>query len=86
MESIGDLFGRLRTVLPKGRVLDERAELIQFFATKLDRTPQRIGVRLAHYSLSELYALKSSYNDRLTRNGKTTADKYWWWVTKTTKV
>lgn len=76
----------MRTVLPKGRVLDERSELITFFSKALDRSPRFIGVRLAHYSLSELYALKSSYLDRLNRNGKTTAQKFWWWMTKTTKV
>lgn len=86
MESIADLFGRLRTSLPKGRVLDERAELIKFFVEQTGKKPMQTGVRLAHYSISELYALKSAYTDRLNRNGKETADKYYWWITKTHKV
>lgn len=87
MDSFADLWGRIRTALPKGRVLDERSELIKYFSQKLERPAKFIGVRLAHYSLSDLYALKSSFNDRLQRDGKETARKYWWWVTKTkTKV
>lgn len=83
MELIADLFGKIRTALPGGKHLDERSELVKYFAQKLERSPKIIGVRLAHYTLSDLYALKSSFNDRLQRNGKDTAHKYWWWVTKT---
>jgi hypothetical protein len=86
MESIADLFGRFRTLLPKGKVLNERAELINFFVKATGRTPQRVGVRLAHYTLSDLYALKSAYSDRLARNGAAAANKYWWWCTKTTQI
>lgn len=83
MEHIADLFGRLRTALPQGKVLNERAELIQFFADAIGRPAKYIGVRLSHYSLSELYALQSAYKDRLLRDGKVTADKFWWWTTRT---
>ena len=85
MESIADLFGRFRTLLPKGKVLNERAELVKYFSEALKRPPQYIGVRLGHYTLSDLYGLKSAYSDRLVRNGKVQADKYWWYITKTTK-
>ena len=83
MESIADLFGRIRTALPGGKALDERSELVKYFSQKLERSPKIIGVRLAHYKLSDLYALKSSFNDRLKRNGREAAMKYWWWITKT---
>lgn len=86
MESIGDLFGRIRTLLPKGKVMNERAELISYFSEALKRPPQYIGVRLAHYSIDDLYGLKSAYSDRLKRNGKVQADKYWWFITKTSKI
>jgi len=71
---------------PGGKVLDERAELIKFFAEKLEREPKVVGIRLAHYTLSDLYALKSQYIDRLNRNGKEAARKHWWWQTKTQKA
>ena len=86
MQSVADLFGHLRTLLPKGKVLNERAELISYFSEALKRPPQYMGVRLAHYSISDLYGLKSAYSDRLTRNGKEKADSYFYWMTKTRKV
>lgn len=42
-----------------------------------------MGIRLAHYSIDQLYALQSAYKDRLTRSGRSTADKYFWYITKT---
>ena len=90
---IKDLFGNLRWFKPhatESRPLSERAALIRFFeqqnfthkdGTKL--TARELGVRLAHYNLYELYGLKSSYSDRLTRNGKEAARKYWWYITET---
>jgi hypothetical protein len=94
MESFSDLWGRLRSATPKGKVLNERAELVMFFESEINKRRQKngqlpskfFGYRLSHYSLSELYALKSNYSDRLRREGRETADKYWWWMTKTTKV
>lgn len=86
MESIGDLFGRMRTALPKGKVLNERAELIAYFSKQLEREARVVAVRLGHYSLSDLYALQSAFKDRLNRNGKETARKYWWAITRTGTV
>ncbi len=87
MESIADLFGRQRTALPQGKVLDERKELIKFFCQKLERDGERVGVQLGHYKdISDLYALKSAFNDRLTRDGTVAARKWFWWVTKTKAV
>lgn len=83
--SIGDLFGKIRTITPKGP-LNERADLVKYFTDKIDRPAKVIGIRLAHYSLDNLYALKSAYNDRLQRNGKVSADKYFWAITKTTTI
>lgn len=83
MKPIGDLLQR---VYSKKSSLSERGELIKYFVEQTGKKPQQIAVRLAHYTMSELYALKSAYNDRLRRNGKEAAQKYWWWQTKTTKV
>ena len=88
--SMMDLLGNFRLVKSGGIPMSERATVIHFFeqqnfthkdGTKL--TARELGVRLAHYDLSSLYALKSAYNDRLERNGKTAALKYWWYITKT---
>jgi len=81
-----DLFGRERTVLPAGRFRDERSELIDWFCAKVHRRPRQLGVRLAHYSLSQLYALKSGWEDRERRDGFVRAEKWWWWTTKTEEV
>jgi hypothetical protein len=40
-------------------------------------------MRLAHYNIDDLYALKSAYTDRLNRDGRLTARKYFYWMTKT---
>lgn len=94
MESIADIFGRMRTIFPKGKVLDERAELVKYFEGEINKSrgtrgnlsSKFFGTRLSHYSLSELYALQSGYKDRLKRDGRETADKYWWAITRTTNV
>jgi hypothetical protein len=86
MESIQDIFGRMRTVLPQGRVLNERAELLQWFVQKMQRSPKVIGVRLAHLTLSDLYYLQSDYKDIQRRRGTEAAVKMLWAVTRTTKV
>lgn len=76
----------MRTVLPKGRVLNERAELVKWFSSKMDRKPQQIGVRLAHLTLSDLYYMQSDYKDVQRRRGTEAAVKMLWAVTRTTKV
>ena len=86
MESIADLFGRFRTLLPKGKVLNERAELVKYFSEEMKREPKVTGIRLGHYTLDQLYALQSAYKDRLHRNGKETAIKYLWAVSRTSKI
>ncbi len=78
----------------------ERGELLEYFAKEIGRPVKYIGVRLAHYSVDQLYGLKSAYNDRLIRpcgeclrqgvvatctHARTTAAKYWWWITKVVK-
>ncbi len=88
MESIQDLFGIERYTLKTGRPMDERASLIKFFLDKVNQnghrfSPSRMGARLAHFSLDQLYALKSSWNDREGRDGYERAIKFWWWTTKT---
>lgn len=86
MELIADLFGKIRTFTNKGKVLDERTELVAYFAGEMKREHKVTSIRLAHYSLSDLYALKSAYKDRLQRNGKEPAIKYLWAITRTTSV
>lgn len=86
MESLADFFGTYRLVKPGGKVLDERATLIKYFCDELKREPKVVGIRLAHYTLDQLYGLQSSYKDRLSRNGEETARKYWWAITRTTKI
>ena len=80
-----DIFNRLRTLGSKGKPLNERSELIGFFANKLNKEPKVIGIRLGRYDISELYLLKSMWNDRENRQGMTTAQKWFWWETKTVK-
>lgn len=79
--SIADLFGR-HHALRGGKVLNERATLIGFFSTEMTRPAPQIGVRLAHYSLDDLYGLQSAFKDRLHRDGKEQAQKYFWWMTR----
>lgn len=86
MEQIGDLFGRLRSLKGNGKPLDERATLIDYFSKQVDRPAKNVGIRIAHYSLTDLYALQSMFKDRLGRNGKLAAVKHWWWITRTTKT
>jgi len=85
MEHISDLFGRKRTITPKG-AMNERAELIKYFSEEMNREPKVVGIRLGHYKLDQLYALQSAFKDRLKRNGRETAMKYVWAITRTTKV
>lgn len=84
MEPLSELISKRQPNPRKGGT--ERGELIEFFSLKMERTPRHIAVRLAHYTLSDLYALKSAVSDRFTRNGKDAAQKYFWWATKTTSV
>lgn len=79
MKSLADLFKDWKPT----KTLGERAELIKFFSEAIGRTPKLIGILLAHYSVSDLYALKSAYSDRLRRNGEVSARKYFWYITKT---
>lgn len=82
-----DLFGNYRLIKPNGRAVNERAALIGWFADEVKRKPVLIGIRLAHYkTIDDLYGLQSAYKDRLTRNGKETADKYFWYITRTNET
>lgn len=85
MESIGDLFGKLR-LLKKGKVLSERASLVQWFSETMERPPKIIGIRIAHLSLDQLYVIQSEYKDIKHRRGNLPAIKYLWAITKTVKI
>lgn len=80
-----DLFGNYRLVTEK-KPLDERATLIAYFVEQFHREPKVLGIRLSHCSLSDLYAIKSMFDDRLKRNGQDAAEKWFWWSTRTHKV
>lgn len=80
--SISDLFGNHK-LLKQGKPVSERATLIGFFADTVQKPARIIGIRLAHYSLDDLYALQSCVKDRIVRNSQETAEKYFWAVTRT---
>lgn len=83
MESFADLWGKTRTILPKGRVLDERAELVKWFCNKMEREARQIGPRLAHLSVEHLYTIQSEYKDIVNRRGYVPGVKYLWAITRT---
>jgi hypothetical protein len=80
-----DLFGRYR-ILKGDKAINERAGLIKFFTEKTGKEAKVIGIRLAHYKIDELYALQSGYNDRVRTGNKETADKWFWFTTRTKVV
>lgn len=84
MQEIIDLFGNTRIQTEKG-IMSERAALIKYFCEKVKKPPQQIGVRLAHFTVDYLYVIQSGYKDRENRQSKETADKWFWWISKTTK-
>ncbi len=82
--SASDLFGRMRIIKKEGKVESERASLIRYFTTVMEKAPQVVGVRLAHYSLKDLYYLQSDHKDRARRDAL--AAKKWLWVITRTKT
>lgn len=86
MESLTDLIGNYRLMKPGGKIIDERSTLIGYFSEEVKRPAKTVGIRLAHYSLDQLYGLQAAYKDRLNRDGRVTADKYWWAMTRTHSV
>lgn len=81
--SAADLFGRYQLVKKSGRVVDTRSALVGWFAEQVGKPPHIIGIRLAHMATDQLYGLQSAYSDRLNRNSRETADKFFWWATRT---
>lgn len=83
MESISNIIK-----IPDKKKTSERAELLKFWVDNLrdikgkPYKPARIGMLLAHLSIQDLYAFKSQCNDRLTRNGQETFQKYFWYAIK----
>lgn len=84
MDSFADLWGRKRTLKPGGKVIDERAELIQFLSKKMEREPKVVGIRAAHLTLDHLYVIQSEYKDIVNRRGLEAGRKYLWAITRTT--
>lgn len=87
--SMTDLFGNF--VLPQViKGTSERGNIIGYFMTQgfvgaKDRVleTKNVASLLSHFTVSQLYALKSAYEDRLKRNGKESARKYWWYAVRT---
>lgn len=86
-------------VLPKvgtKKRTSERSELVRFFLEKINEsravdgypplTGRFAAIRMAHYTLDQLYGLRSGFSDRLSRNDLTTATKWWWFTTTTIKA
>lgn len=87
--STKDLFGNF-VLPPQKKGQSERGNLLSFFKKQgfIDQKGKileyrNLAVLLSHFTVSQLYALKSAYEDRLTRNGKDGAWKYWWFVIRT---
>lgn len=85
MKPLKDLFGIDRYLGKKGKPMDERSGLMSFFITAFDRPAKVVAIRLGHYSLSDLYYLKSDYLDR-ERKDKVAAIKWLWVITRTQKT
>ncbi|MBT9167798.1 MAG: hypothetical protein DDT19_01141 [Syntrophomonadaceae bacterium] len=81
MKEISGLLKGYTLPVVKGK--SERGELVKFFADAVERPPRVVAIRLSHYSVSELYAVKSGFSDRLTRNGIVAARKYFWAISRT---
>lgn len=85
LAAISTLFGEQRFMKPQGKVESERSTLIRWFAEQTGKDPKVIAIRLSRYHISELYYMQSTYKDRLNRDGKETADRHFWWNTKTVR-
>lgn len=83
MKPLSDLIPLFQITPQKG---SERGELLKYFATKVDRPIKIVAIRCSHYTLDQLYALRSGYLDRLRTSDREGARKWWWWTTKTAKV
>lgn len=60
-----------------------RNSIIDFFALKIERSKKIIAIRISHYKDSDLFYIKSVFNDIENRKGIVSARKYFWWQTKT---
>lgn len=61
----------------------ERAEAIRFFVETFKLNPKRLAPKLAHIETRDLYPLQSGVKDRLQRQNKETARKWFYWSIKT---
>lgn len=82
---VKNLFGERYakpTRAKKRKATSERAEAIRFFVETFDLNPKRLAPKLAHLDLPALYFLQSGVRDRLQRQNKETARKYFYWSIK----
>lgn len=88
MEHVRNLFGK-KAALPKRKRPSERAELLEFFIPYLKEewdekkygklTFSRLNWKLQNLKNPDLYYLKSGFIDRLRRNNRNTAVRWFWW-------
>lgn len=80
-----DLFNIERFIKPhatNSKVLNERSGAIKYFVDTFNLNPKRLAPKLAHLDISMLYALQSQVKDRINRQSKETARKYFYYSIK----
>ena len=63
--------------------LSERALAIKYFVETFKLNPKRLAPKLAHIETRDLYPLQSQVKDRLQRQNKETARKWFYWSIRT---
>lgn len=76
MESISKY---LRVKVTPKKVRTERGDLLEYFAKAAGWTIPRMAKKCQGLDLDALYFLKSGFEDRLRRNNKLTAIKWFFW-------
>lgn len=84
------LFGKYERVRDRKT---ERGELLKYFADELNEsrgkrpklTIGRMGKVLEGLEVKDLYYMQSAFKDRLNRNGRESASKWFWWSLKEEK-
>ena len=80
---IGDLGFKRYAQTGRVKKTSERAEAIRFFVDTFKLNPKRLAPKLAHIETRDLYPLQSGVKDRLQRQNKETARKWFYWSIRT---
>ena len=80
---IADLGFKRYAQTERVKKTSERAEAIRFFVETFKLNPKRLAPKLAHIQTRDLYPLQSGVKDRLQRQNKETARKWFYWSIKT---